>query len=120
VIEVVRLEDKFRRIEERWDPRIVAEIGDQVVRLAKVEGEFVWHRHEAEDELFWVVSGRLRIELRGRTLELGPGELCVIPRGVEHKPAADEETHIVLIEPRSTSNTGGVDDPRRRSGEGRI
>ncbi|HEX9710178.1 MAG TPA: cupin domain-containing protein [Candidatus Thermoplasmatota archaeon] len=105
-VETVNLAEKFARFTDHWSPKIAADLNDSYVKLAKFQGEFVWHDHPDEDELFLVVKGRLRIELRGQTLELGPGELVVIPKGVEHKPVAEEEVHAVLIEPKSTVNTG--------------
>ncbi len=88
------------------------DLGDLWVKLAKMKGEFVWHAHEHEDELFFVVKGNLRIKLRDGELRLGPGELVVIPKGVEHLPEADEEVHVMLIEPKTTRNTGNVHDDR--------
>jgi len=108
----VVLAEKLASFEERWTPKIVAELNGQQVKLAKLEGEFVWHRHEAEDELFLVLSGRLRIELRDGAVELGPGELAVVPRGVEHRPVAEGEVHLLLFEPAGTRNTGDRIDER--------
>lgn len=102
----INLADKFAQIRETWSPRIVAELNGQHMKLAKLHGEFIWHSHELEDELFLVIAGRLRIELRDGALELGPGEMAVIPRGVEHKPVAAQEVHVLLFEPASTINTG--------------
>jgi mannose-6-phosphate isomerase-like protein (cupin superfamily) len=90
------------------------------VKVAKVQGEFVWHSHAGEDELFLVVRGRLRIELRDGAVTLGPGELVVIPKGVEHRPVAEEEVHVVLVEPAGILHTGGVPDPRAVSDYERI
>lgn len=112
MIEKVNLAAKFDLFSERWSPKIVAEVGDQYLKLVKVQGEFVWHQHETEDELFYVVRGRLIIRLRDGDVELGPGEFAVIPRGVEHLPTSDEETHVMLIEPKTTRNTGDVDSDR--------
>ncbi len=100
------LEEKFALIHEYWQPRIVGELNGQQVKLAKLLGEFVWHHHEAEDELFLVHRGRLRMEFRDRVVELGPGEVIIIPRGVEHRPIADELVEVVLFEPAATRNTG--------------
>ena len=116
MIEVVRLEEKLAAFDDHWHPRIVADLNDHQVKLAKVKGEFVWHKHDDEDEMFFVLRGRLTIHLRDRVLELESGELCVIPRGVDHKPVALEETHIMLLEPKTTLNTGDADagrPPRR-------
>jgi mannose-6-phosphate isomerase-like protein (cupin superfamily) len=93
-------------IDEAFQPRIVSYYNDSKVMIAKVRGEFVWHAHPETDDLFVVLDGRLTIDLRDRSVELGPGELFVVPRGVEHRPRADEEAHILLIEPRGTPNTG--------------
>jgi mannose-6-phosphate isomerase-like protein (cupin superfamily) len=111
-LEKVNLAEKFAIISEQWSPKVVAELNGQQVKLAKVEGSFVWHQHEEEDELFLVVRGRLRIDFRDRHVWLGPGEMIVVPRGVEHRPHADTETEILLFEPASTLNTGNVRDER--------
>jgi len=104
----INLADKFSRITEHWRPKVVAELNGQEVKLVKVRGEFVWHHHEVEDELFLVVRGVLRIEFRDHVVTLGPGELLVIPRGVEHRPVAPEEVELMLFEPAATRNTGNV------------
>ena len=111
-IQKVNLAAAFASFDERWSPRIAAELNGQHVKLAKLEGPFVWHRHEAEDELFLVVKGRLVIELRDGAVTLEPGEFVVIPRGVEHRPVAEEEVHLVLFEPADTLNTGDVVNER--------
>ena len=111
--DVVNLEKKFGRFNETWTPHVVAELNGQLVKLAKLEGEFLWHDHEHEDELFWVVAGRLRIELRDRApVELGPGELFVVPRGTEHRPVALPTAQVVLFEPATTAHTGAVRSER--------
>lgn len=102
----INLADKLVRFSDHWQPRVVAELNDYQVKLAKIEGEFVWHRHDDTDELFFVVAGELVIEFRDRSVTLGPGELIVVPRGVEHRPVARSECHIMLIEPRGVLNTG--------------
>jgi mannose-6-phosphate isomerase-like protein (cupin superfamily) len=112
MIEKVNLTEKFSRFEEHWRPRIVGELNDSHVKLVKVQGEFLWHHHEAEDELFLVVKGRLLMQLRDRDLWIEEGEFVIIPRGVEHRPVAEEETHIVLLEPKTTVNTGNVQSER--------
>ena len=104
----ISLQNKFEQIPDYWHPRIIGELNGQYVKLAKLKGEFVWHRHAAEDELFMVVQGNLTIRLRDGELRLAPGELAIIPRGVEHLPVADEEVHVLLLEPKSTRNTGDV------------
>jgi mannose-6-phosphate isomerase-like protein (cupin superfamily) len=104
-----------------WDPKIVAELNGQMVKVAKLKGEFVWHSHELEDELFLVLSGTLRIEVRGSTdIILERGDSVVIPRGVEHKPVADEEVHVLLFEPATTLNTGNVESARTKRHPDRI
>jgi mannose-6-phosphate isomerase-like protein (cupin superfamily) len=108
----VNLAEKFGLFQERWSPKIVAELNGQYVKLAKLQGEFVWHQHEAEDELFLVVKGRLTMKLRDRDVVLEDGEFLVVPRGVEHCPVAEEEAHVLLFEPRSTAHTGDVQSER--------
>ena len=107
-MDTIQLQNKFEQIPDYWHPRIVGELNGQYVKLAKLKGEFVWHKHEAEDELFMVVQGHLTIRLRDGELRLAPGELAIIPRGVEHLPVAEEEVHVLLLEPKSTRNTGDV------------
>ena len=107
-MEVVNLEEKFGRFLDYWSPKIVGELNGQFVKLVKLKGKFVWHQHETEDELFLVVHGRLRIKLRDREVLINPGEFLIVPKGVEHCPIADEECHVVLLEPASTLNTGNV------------
>ncbi|MGH7579847.1 MAG: cupin domain-containing protein [Gemmatimonadales bacterium] len=104
----INLAEKFARFTDQWSPKIVADLNDSHVKLAKVQGEFVWHQHADEDELFIVIQGRLTIELRDGEVTLHPGELVVIPKGVEHRPVAAEEVHLMLIEPRATRHTGDV------------
>jgi len=111
-LEVINLMDKFSRFEERWHPHIITELNGQQVKLAKLEGEFVWHSHADEDELFFVADGQLTIELRDGKVELGAGELCVVPRGVEHRPVAHGLACVMLFEPATTSHTGDVESER--------
>jgi len=111
-MEKVNLAEKFSQITEYWKPYIAAELNGQMVKLDKLKGEFVWHHHEHEDELFLVVKGRLRIEFRDRHVWLEEGEFLMVPRGVEHRPVADEEAWILLFEPGSTLNTGNVVNER--------
>jgi mannose-6-phosphate isomerase-like protein (cupin superfamily) len=106
------LREKFASFDEHWSPRIVAELNGQQVKLVKFRGAFVWHHHEREDELFLVHRGRFRMEFRDRSVDLGPGEMIVVPRGVEHRPVADEEVEVMLFEPAGTLNTGNVVDER--------
>lgn len=112
--------EKLALVPDHWHPRIVAELNGQQVKVVKLRGAFVWHRHEREDELFLVVRGRMRIELRDGAIELGEGEALVVPRGVEHRPVADEECSALLFEPASTLNTGDVRDERTRDTLERI
>ncbi|HTR64390.1 MAG TPA: cupin domain-containing protein [Terriglobales bacterium] len=111
-MEKVNLSQKFSQITEYWKPYIAAELNGQMVKLDKLKGEFVWHHHDDEDELFLVVKGRFRIEFRDRHVWLEEGEFMVVPRGVEHRPVADDEAWIVLFEPGSTLNTGNVVNER--------
>jgi len=112
MLEKVNLADKLSLFDEHWSPKIVAELNDSYVKVVKFQDEFVWHHHDDEDELFLVVSGRMRMELRDGDVVVGPGELIVVPKGVEHRPVAEEETHVVLIEPKTTLNTGNVRNER--------
>ena len=111
-MEKVNLADKLALFSEPWSPRIVGELNGQHVKLVKVAGEFVWHRHENEDELFLVLGGSLAIHLRDRVVSLEKGEFYIVPRGVEHKPVADGEAQVLLLEPAATLNTGNVRDAR--------
>ena len=108
----VNIAEKFGKISEYWKPYIVAELNGQHVKLDKVLGEFVFHHHENEDEMFLVVKGRFRMEFRDRNVWLEEGEFLIVPRGVEHCPVAEEEAHILLFEPASTLNTGNVQNER--------
>ena len=104
----INLAEKLGRFADQWSPKIVADLNDSHVKLAKVQGEFVWHQHADEDELFVVIRGELTMELRDGEVTLGPGELVVIPKGVEHRPVAREEVHLMLIEPKGIRHTGDV------------
>jgi len=108
----VNLAQKFSQFSEQWSPKIVGRVNDCEVKLAKVEGEFIWHHHEHEDELFFVVKGRLTMRLRDREVVIDEGEFFVVPRGVEHQPFAARETWIMMIEPAGTVNTGNVANER--------
>jgi len=110
MIDKINLAEKFSRIKEYWKPYIAGELNGQLVKLDKMKGEFVWHHHENEDEMFLVVKGRFRIDFRDKTVSLEEGEFIVVPRGVEHKPVAEEEAWILLFEPASTLNTGNVNN----------
>jgi len=115
--EVINLIEKFSLFSEQWHPKIAGELNDSYVKLAKVQGEFVWHHHENEDELFFVVKGTLTIKLRERELTIHEGEFAIIPKGVEHLPVAEEEVWIMMLEPKSTSNTGNVENERTVAAE---
>jgi mannose-6-phosphate isomerase-like protein (cupin superfamily) len=108
----VNLRERFSRIPDHWNPRIVGELNGQHVKLARLHGEFTWHSHRTEDELFLVLEGILRMEFRDRTLDVEPGEFLIVPRGVEHRPVAEGEVKVLLFEPAGTLNTGDADDPR--------
>ncbi|HEX8640268.1 MAG TPA: cupin domain-containing protein [Allosphingosinicella sp.] len=111
-VEKVSLDEKFGLFSEHWRPKVVAALNGQELKLVKVQGVFPWHRHEREDEMFLVWRGRFRVEFRDRIIELGPGELFVVPSGVEHRTAADEEAEILIFEPAEVVNTGDVVDAR--------
>jgi mannose-6-phosphate isomerase-like protein (cupin superfamily) len=108
----INLAEKLSRFSEHWSPKIVAELNGQHVKLVKFSGEFVWHLHEREDELFYVVQGSFRMDFRDRSVELAAGDLLVVPRGVEHRPVAREEVCVMLFEPESTVNTGSAGGDR--------
>jgi mannose-6-phosphate isomerase-like protein (cupin superfamily) len=109
---VVNIAEKLARISGHWKPRLVGRVNDVDIRLAKLKGEFIWHRHEHEDELFLVLKGRLLMQFRDRDEWIGEGELIIVPRGVEHRPVAPEEVHLLLVEPSGTLNTGNVRNER--------
>jgi mannose-6-phosphate isomerase-like protein (cupin superfamily) len=109
-VDKVNVAQKLSLFDERWSPKIVGELNGQHVKLVKISGEFVWHHHDDEDEMFLVVDGRFRMEFRDRKVWIERGEFIVVPRGVEHKPVAEEETSVMLFEPASTLNTGNVTD----------
>ncbi len=113
-MEKINLEQKLSLFSDHWNPRIVGELNGQHVKLAKLKGEFVWHHHDHEDELFFVLKGKLRMEFRDKSVEVKPGEMIIVPRGVQHKPVAEEEVHIMLFEPASTLNTGDIENERTR------
>ncbi len=112
----VNLAQKFSSFSEHYSPKIAGEINDTYVKLVKLQGDFLWHHHDVEDELFFVVKGKLRMKVREdgseREIVIGQGEFIIIPHGVEHFPSADEETHILLLEPKTTLNTGNVENER--------
>jgi mannose-6-phosphate isomerase-like protein (cupin superfamily) len=116
----VNLAEKFALFSDHWNPRIVGELNGQHVKLAKLQSEFIWHRHDQEDELFLVVRGRLRMEFRDRHVWLEAGEFLIVPRGIEHRPAADAEVEVLLFEPATTLNTGNVRNDRTVEGLQRL
>ena len=111
-MEKINLASKLALFSDHWSPKVIAELNGQQVKLVKFQGEFVWHHHDAEDELFLVIDGRFRMDFRDREVWLGPGEMIVVPRGVQHRPVADEEVQVLLFEPASTLNTGNVQSDR--------
>src|ERR1051326_1982539 len=111
-MEKVNLAEKLSLFNEQWSPKIVGELNGQQVKLVKFQGPFVWHHHDDEDEMFLVVKGRFRMEFRERHIGLEEGEFLIVPRGVEHRPVADEEAHVLLFEPATTLNTGNVRNER--------
>lgn len=110
----INLSKKFSLFSEHWSPRIIGELNDSYVKLAKVKGEFDWHHHDQEDELFLVVKGRLLMKFRDKDVEVNEGEIIIVPRGVDHKPVAPAETQILLLEPKTTLNTGNIENERTR------
>ena len=113
-MEKVNLAEKLSLFNDYYNPRIIGELNNQHVKLAKLKGEFVWHKHDVEDELFLVIKGTLKMELRDKTVVINEGEFLIVPHGVEHKPVAEEETHILLFEPVTTLNTGNVENEMTR------
>lgn len=113
-MEKVNLAEKLSLFTDYYNPRIVGELNNQHVKLVKLKAEFIWHKHDAEDELFLVIKGKLSMEYRDRTVEINEGEFIIVPHGVEHKPVAEEEVHILLFEPATTLNTGDVQNEMTR------
>ncbi|MCY4581439.1 MAG: cupin domain-containing protein [Chloroflexi bacterium] len=111
-MDLIDLADKLSQFDEYWSPRIIGEVNESYVKLAKLNGEFVWHSHEQEDELFLVVKGRLTVRFRDGDVHLEEGQMIIVERGVEHQPVAETETHVLIVEPRSTLNTGDVVNER--------
>lgn len=116
-INTINLADKFALFKDKWSPKIIAKMNDYHFKIAKIEGEFVWHSHPETDESFFVVDGRMSIELRDSSISLASGEMCVVPRGVEHKPVAEKECHILMVEPAGTVNTGDAGGDRTQASE---
>ena len=106
----VNINQKFSLFNEYWSPKIVGELNGQYVKLAKFKGEFIWHKHDNEDEMFYVISGKFNMELRDKIIELNEGEFFIVPKGAEHRPVADEEAEVMLFEPKTTQNTGNVNN----------
>ncbi|RNB90330.1 cupin domain-containing protein [Brevibacillus fluminis] len=111
-MEKVNIQEKLSLFQEYWSPKIAGELNDSYVKLVKLKGEFVWHHHEHEDEMFLVVKGTLRIKFRDKDVVLQEGEFLIVPKGVEHMPVADEEVHVLLLEPKTTLNTGNTVNER--------
>lgn len=111
-MEKVNIKDKFTLFQEHWSPKIIGEVNDTYVKAVKFQGDFVWHHHDTEDEMFLVVKGKMLMKLRDGDILLKEGEFIIVPRGVEHCPVADEEAHVLLLEPKSTLNTGNVQNER--------
>jgi mannose-6-phosphate isomerase-like protein (cupin superfamily) len=107
-MEKVNIKEKFSRFHDHWNPRIIGELNGQQVKAAKLKGEFIWHHHAQEDEMFLVTKGKLKMEFRDKTVEIAEGEFIIVPRGVEHKPIAEDEVELLLFEPASTLNTGNI------------
>lgn len=108
----VNLAEKFSLINEHWRPKVVGELNGQEVKLVKFQGEFPWHHHENEDEMFLAMKGNFRIEFRDKTIELTPGEFVIVPKGVEHRPIAETEVEVLLFEPKNVLNTGNIKDEK--------
>ena len=119
-MEKVNLNQKFSQFQDYWQPKIAGELNDSYIKLVKTKGEFVWHHHETEDELFLVVKGKLLIKLRDRDIWLEEGEFVIIPKGVEHLPIAQKEAHVLLLEPKTTLNTGNIQNERTVSNPQQI
>lgn len=109
-MKIIKVAEKFTQFDDYWHPRIIGELNRQYIKIAKIKGDFIWHSHKKEDELFYVIKGELIMEFRDKTLVLQPGEMIIVPKGVEHRPKANVETHIVLFEPKSTLNTGEIEN----------
>lgn len=122
-MEVVNVTEKFEQINDYWHPRVVGELNDAYVKLSRLKGEFVWHQHSTEDEMFFVIKGTLQMCIRDqegnceRIITIQPGEFIIIPKGVEHYPIAEEEVHVMLVEPKTTVNTGNIRDERTQEAD---
>lgn len=118
--DVIDINNKFSCFSDHWNPRIIGELNGQHVKLVKFKGTFVWHKHDHEDELFYVLQGRFNMEFRDRTVTIGPNQMLIVPRGVEHRPVANEEVSVMLFEPASTLNTGNVVGEKTVLNPGRL
>jgi mannose-6-phosphate isomerase-like protein (cupin superfamily) len=119
-VETVNLKEKLSKVSDYFNPRIIGELNDSYVKVVKLKGEFVWHHHDNEDEMFLVVTGTLRMRFRDGDQLIRPGEFIIVPKGVEHLPVAEEEVHLVLLEPKTTLNTGNITSDRTRAELERI
>lgn len=119
-MDVINLKEKASQFKDQWSPKIIADLDDNMACLAKIEGDFVFHAHDDQDEMFLVVDGRFRMDFRDKQVWVEQGEMIVVPKGVEHKPYAPEECCVLLIENKNTAHTGGVDDPRKKDEHERI
>ena len=119
-LESINIQNKLNQFSDHWNPRIVGELNGQHVKIAKLKGEFIWHKHDNEDEMFLVLNGTLKIEFRDKTVEIKENEFIVVPRGVEHRPIADQEVSIMLFEPATTINTGELENERTKTNLERI
>jgi mannose-6-phosphate isomerase-like protein (cupin superfamily) len=113
-MEKVSIKEKFSQFSDHWNPRIIGELNGQLVKAAKLKGEFIWHHHEHEDEMFLVMKGKLKMEFRDKVVEVREGEFIIVPHGVEHKPVAEEEVELLLFEPASTLNTGNIENEKTK------
>ncbi len=113
-MEKVNIKEKLGTFSDHWNPRVIGELNGQSIKAVKLKGEFIWHHHEQEDELFLVVKGKLKMEFRDKTVEVSEGEFIIVPHGIEHKPVADVEVEILLFEPSTTLNTGNVENEKTR------
>lgn len=113
-MKVVSLKEKFSQFSDHWNPRIIGELNGQQVKAAKLKGEFFWHHHDNEDEMFLVIKGKLKMEFRDKVEEIKEGEFIIVPRGIEHKPIAEEEVELLLFEPASTLNTGNIENEKTK------
>jgi len=107
-IEKVNIQEKLTKVNDYWNPRVIGELNGQQVKVTKLKGEFVWHKHDSEDEMFFIIKGELEMQLRDGSINIKPGEFIIIPKGMEHRPVARDEVHLILFEPASTLNTGNV------------